>query len=398
MPSSPADVPVEHESRSPVYYLVAPVGTPNYGDELIAAGWLRYLAEHAPGATVWLDTHSPGPAQVLLAGMHPGLRVTDTLWRLCGAAPSEEPWQVSSWVQATVQSPGMAPHLHHGIGLLHSADVLHVLGGGYVNALWPRHIGLLAGVLAAACVSGARTAMTGHGLLPPAAGVAALLHALVARFDVVDARDRPSAELLGVERGVDDAFLALGADGYSDVDACWPGQEPPDVLLCVQSDMVRGTVTELAATVLATLREWRVPPHRVCFVEGIPRVDREVFELLEHELPGVRFYPFSDVWDRGLPARAGQVWISTRFHVHLVAAAAGASGVALPVSEEYYAVKHRSLAELGSGWDVAGGLGGPLPWPSGGGFDPAELARLTREKRDLAKGVYAPAAEPDGDG
>ena len=32
------------------YYVVAPVGHPNYGDELIAASWLRELAETAPDA------------------------------------------------------------------------------------------------------------------------------------------------------------------------------------------------------------------------------------------------------------------------------------------------------------------------------------------------------------
>ena len=29
--------------RPRVYYLVAPAGVPNWGDELIAATWLRYL-------------------------------------------------------------------------------------------------------------------------------------------------------------------------------------------------------------------------------------------------------------------------------------------------------------------------------------------------------------------
>ncbi|WP_410631146.1 hypothetical protein [Amycolatopsis sp. cmx-4-83] len=44
-----------------VHYLVGPSGHPNFGDELIAATWLRYLAGTEPDADVWLDTHSPGP-------------------------------------------------------------------------------------------------------------------------------------------------------------------------------------------------------------------------------------------------------------------------------------------------------------------------------------------------
>lgn len=80
----------------PLYYLVGPAGHPNYGDEIITAGWLKYLAETAPDATVWVDAHSPGPAQVLLGDLHPRVRFTDTLWRLCWAAPSDDPWQVAS--------------------------------------------------------------------------------------------------------------------------------------------------------------------------------------------------------------------------------------------------------------------------------------------------------------
>ncbi|MGH3910802.1 MAG: polysaccharide pyruvyl transferase family protein, partial [Pseudonocardiaceae bacterium] len=70
----------------PCYYLVGATGFPNYGDELIARGWLRYLVEVAPDADVWLDCHSPGPARILLDGVHPRARFVDTLWRLCWEA------------------------------------------------------------------------------------------------------------------------------------------------------------------------------------------------------------------------------------------------------------------------------------------------------------------------
>ena len=41
-------------------YLVGSTGFPNYGDELVASQWLRYLAEHEPDAEVWLDSPAPG--------------------------------------------------------------------------------------------------------------------------------------------------------------------------------------------------------------------------------------------------------------------------------------------------------------------------------------------------
>lgn len=387
---------VSSRSGAQCYYLVAPAGYPNYGDELIAAGWLRHLAETAPDARVWLDTHSPGPAQVLLGDLHPNVRFTDTLWRICTEAPSADPWEVAAWAQDVVHNPGMLARWHHPISLLQEVDVLHVLGGGYINNLWPTHIGLLAGAAAAVRRSGGRAAMAGQGLMPPVEGSAALLRALADRFEVVDVRDEASADLLCSTPGVDDAFLTIGTGaGLITPEQAWPGEEPPEVLVCAQSDLVDGGAGQLAGLLLSTLRAWRVPPEKVCVVEGIPQVDREIFALFEHELPGARFYPFADVWDQGLPVGPAQTWLSTRFHVHMAAAAGGANGVAISVSPGYYDTKHGSLAALGSGWTVLEDLDEVPERPAGGGFDPEALARFRQSKLRLAKAVYAPVARPE---
>lgn len=333
----------------PCYYLVGPTGFPNYGDELVARAWLRYLAKVAPDADVWLDCHSPGPALTLLAGEHPRVRFVDTLWRLAWDAPSEEPWELAARTQQAVHDPTVAPRWAAGVELLGRADIVHVMGGGYINEIWPRHIGLVAGAAAAAQRSGGSAVMTGVGLTPPVPGSERLLQALADRFRVVDVRDSESAELLGrpEAHGVDDVFLDLG-EHLLDITA-----DTPRYMLCLQADLVDGSPSRLAGYVLATLRDWDVEPAQVAVVEGIPGSDHKIYDLLRHELPGVRIIPFSEVWARGLPARPGQIWISTRFHVHLVAAAAGAAGVAVTVKPGYYSTKHYSLIELGTGWELA---------------------------------------------
>ncbi|HSO16064.1 MAG TPA: polysaccharide pyruvyl transferase family protein, partial [Arthrobacter sp.] len=68
--------------NSGIIYLVGTSGHPNFGDEFIAKAWLKYLAVARPDADVWLDSPQPGLAQVLFEGLHPRLRVTNTLWRL----------------------------------------------------------------------------------------------------------------------------------------------------------------------------------------------------------------------------------------------------------------------------------------------------------------------------
>ena len=60
-------------------------------------------------------------------------------------------------------------HRAAGIELLQTADVVHVIGGGYLASIWPRHIGVLAAGQVLAAEHGKHVAMTGVGLLPSAA-------------------------------------------------------------------------------------------------------------------------------------------------------------------------------------------------------------------------------------
>jgi polysaccharide pyruvyl transferase WcaK-like protein len=372
--------------RRPLYYLVGTSGHPNYGDELIAATWLRYLARVAPDADVWLDCPAPGPAEVLIGDLHPNVRFVDTLWRLCWAAPSQEPWEVNEFVQRAIHDPGVAPRWVHGIELVSRADIVHVIGGGYVNNIWPMHVGLLSGVIAAVRRSGGRAVTSGAGLWPAAPNGQAVLRHLATQFDVLDVRDAPSASIVegaaNVSKTGDDLFFGLGPHLYrTDGDV-------REVMICVQSDLVEVGVSALADFLADTLRTWNVTGADLGVIECIPGADRTVFSWIERAFPGARFYPFSEVWDKGMPAAAGQTWISTRFHPHLVAAAAGAGGLAVSVSKAYYATKHRSLVERGSGWTIVDDLDEIPERPRGSGFDPEVLTEYQQEKTELAERLY----------
>src|SRR5699024_3356858 len=64
------------------------------------------------------------------------------------------------------------------------------------------------------------------------------------------------------------------------------------------------------------------------------------------------FVPFTRFWRGELSPAAHQVWLTTRFHHHLVAALHGARGIAPTAKTGYYDVKHGSLVEGGSRWRV----------------------------------------------
>lgn len=385
----------------PLVYLIAPAGIPNFGDELIARSWIRHIARDHPGARVVLDCHTPGSAAVLLRDEHPRLLVVDTVWRIANGQRHASTADALRHVRAAVIDPGIEPHLASGIRLLHRATVVHVLGGGYINAIWPHHLLLLEAARVAAAIGGARTAATGQGFLPVptmSSWVTDLID-IVGDFDLFDVRDAASARLVSTSRrpvshSGDDAWLTQ--DQPSTVYASPPAAQRRWMFV-VQSDLVGDddeSTESATAHIEDELREliarWGIRGDECAFVEGIPRTDRYTYDRLAPLLPGAQFISFEELWDTGLPARPGQVWISSRFHFHLLAAAAGAAGVHLPGRSDYYPVKHKSLVDAGSRW-IGLTETGAHP-PSAPGFDPATVTDLHAAKRAVAAAIYDLAA------
>ena len=406
------------ESR-PIY-LVAPAGHPNHGDEQLLAGWLRYLRHRLPGTPVVVDCHTPGQAAVLHHAEHPDVLFTDTLWRLAGECP--EAAVAIGFCREAVTDLGVRPALASGVELLRSASVIHLIGGGYVNDQWPHHLGVVAAAGEAGRLSGARVVATGQGFVP--CDDAGRLAGALRDFDLVAVRDTASFDLLTgsgvpVRHVADDGWLALSAAGgvdtgdhpvySSDPDTC------RDLVLCVQSDLADPDA--LADAVARVLADWTVPGERITVVESIPGGDRVVWDkvcgragaaglgsagdgpggdddevgraLAGLHLPRARFVPFQELWAAGLPARPGQTWLTTRFHAHLFASARGASGVALHTGSVYYDVKHGSLAEAGSPWQLLETQVVVVPdLPTHGGFDPSTVAARTAAAEALAGEVY----------
>lgn len=383
-------------------YLLAPAGHPNYGDELILRTWLRVLERLRPRTRVVVDCHTPGQAALLHEGANADVVFTDTVWRLVAECDdAADPGRAAvDLVRRTLADPGTRPALAAGVETLLGASVVHVIGGGFVNDHWPHHVGVLAAASGAARLGGGRAVATGQGLLP--VGEEALLADVLAGFDVVTTRDADSLEALvaagsdaGAELVGDDAWLALsdwarpGDVHHTDPEAA------RDLVVCLQSDL--GEVDAVVDAAERILRRWAVPGERTTVVEGIPGGDRVVWDRLvdsplgpELGLADARFVPFHEMWRTGLPARPGQAWLSTRFHPHLLAAAAGASGVAVAVDPGYYGTKHGSLVSAGSAWTMAG-LDGEAPaLPSDGGFSGETVAARVAAAEEVAARVYRP--------
>jgi hypothetical protein len=168
-------------------------------------------------------------------------------------------------------------------------------------------------------------------------------------------------------------------------------------LLCLQHDLLEVEVDALVDYVLASLSAWGVEREPVTLVECLPPDDLHIAAALRPALPHLEVLPFDRLWRDGFPTHPSQHWISTRFHPHLVAAAAGAWGVALATGSDYYATKHASLLDLGSGWTPAAPTDRPVapqepPTPAFSGH----LPRLQQQKQQVADAVATLLVSPRG--
>ncbi len=371
---------------SRLIYLVADPGHPNYGGEVVARRWLETIATVEPQAEVWVDCPTPGPAATLLKGAHPNLHFTDTLFRLCADAPGESPYEVDEFVTGALDDPGHAPRWIPGIDLLRGVGVFHILGGGYINTVWPRHVGLIAAARWMSHRTRARVAGTGLGLVPASDGAGDLWRKAAADFDVLTIRDQESLDLFDgapqARPAPDDIFLRGLNSAYSRT-----ADAAPEFMICVQEDLLDGPFAPVAHTVASTLRAWGAADRPIGVVECIPRVDRRIYDELLPEFPQLQFFSLWEILRDGFPAAAHQHWISSRYHAHILAAAAGASGVTLSVRGDYYDAKHDGVRRMGSQWtsvaagETAGDAGGP-------GTLPARSARHSEVVLGHAREIY----------
>ncbi|MFE4836912.1 polysaccharide pyruvyl transferase family protein [Arthrobacter sp. NPDC056691] len=362
-------------------YLIGPSGNPNFGDEFIAAAWLKYLAEVRPDADVWLDCPQPGLAQVLFEGMHPRLRVTNTLWRLVHETTEMPLDEAAEIIRARVTGLG-SPSYDLGLLKLREAQSLHLIGGGFINENWSHHAGLVLAMRAVHAITGVRLIATGQGLMPELTSAPAEMP-LFQDFVHAAARDEAGARAYGISQDLDDAFLGVTAEIARTT-------AEPGLYVCIQSDTADPERFETAVELARAAVEKAVSKGtNAYYVEAIPGADRVAYERLADLIPEERFLPFLHIWAHGLPLAAHQTWVTSRFHFHLLAASAGARGIAVGVKKGYYDVKHESLTALGSGWSLA--LDGDDPGiPADRGSLRDGLPALVARKRAEADKIYPP--------
>ncbi|MBD7957216.1 polysaccharide pyruvyl transferase family protein [Microbacterium sp. Sa4CUA7] len=364
------------------FYLVSPAGVPNFGDELLARAWLDWLAARHPQADVWLDCIEPGRAAHLFRDTHPRLRVTNTLWQLAhGNAAGVLKTDAQRARDAVVELG--TPRLDLGLEAMRSMSSIHVLGGGYLNTLWPLNLSILSALASLKSTFGTPLFATGQGFLPQNVASAELIRPLLAQFDYVESRDAEGAQLFDVREGLDDAFLA-----FANKRAVFAEYETPDVMVLVQGDFFAPGSEERVVRAIDAFASRYARGRSIGFAEALPPDDARFVTTSSDTL----VFPFMRMWQEGVPARPGQTWLASRFHFHFLAAAAGAKGVAISGAPGYYDVKHASMQRTGTGWPIESAeqwMNGRLPEPGvNPGFAKLDVPRLAARKAALAESLY----------
>jgi hypothetical protein len=336
-----------------VHYLISTAGYPNFGDEEIVRTWLAFFRKYDPTSRVILDVPFASRAGLLFHHEFADLQIVDTTWNMVDFL--------------TVTNVGLTDFKRHreiltgddprntlGIRLLTGADTIHLLGGGYFDVTNPDfkrsyHFFPLLGAVKALNAD-VHLFASGLGLTPIDEETVAALATYTGDFDRVGVRDDASLVVAGTVLEPDDVFMSsnLGSLALNQRD------DNPEILLSVQP-IDQASRAGLVDQLLAFLRLPDNAAKEIAVIEAmVPDDNWLYFSRALDEAPDVkdrmRFYSFWEVWQRGLPVRPGQVWVTTRFHLHLVGALLGYKGTAISVGSDYYNTKHQSLLTVGTGW------------------------------------------------
>ncbi|MCI1902289.1 MAG: polysaccharide pyruvyl transferase family protein [Bifidobacteriaceae bacterium] len=371
-------------------YLVSAGGFPNYGDEFITLAWLRFLAKQRPDTEVWVDCLNPGHAELMFRDKHPNVHFVNTLWQLIKDVNKKEktPQGAQRYLTQLVHHSGESREVF-GIELLKTVKSIHFLGGGYINNVWRDHY-LLVQLAAALKQMHPQIGLygTGLGLYPQGNEMLPFVRESLAKFDHLSVRDHDSADIAGTDLGYDDAFLGLN-DEFKDEFFDDRPQSSARAFVSLQQDVVgrnEAAIPKIAEMLIASGIEPDEPIQ--VFEAMVPDDGWSVRKLQESWFGKVSLLPFTQIWEKGFPRAEGAVWVSSRFHMHLLAAAQGMRGVGLVFDNQYYQNKHQSLFELGTGWAKFAENSRQATTASLNEEFPQKAADIAEKKIEEARGLY----------
>jgi len=337
-------------------YIITTAGFPNYGDGLLLEIWLEFLTKKYPRAVIWADCHSPGIVSAMFSDKFRTVRFTDFVWRVMWVCPFQSASESMVYgLGAWTVHQGAWTRFHHAARHIQQADLVHIIGAGFINAIWPRHLAILGMVRAAPYAKkNVKLLMTGAGLMPLSGSDVTLLALILKDFNHIDVRDQESYKSLLATGFINESKLTQSGDDtfLKQMVPIENLDQESRICLCIQGDFWEeiSTIDMLDKVALTIRTLFPDSSPQIRFYEFIPSVDQRFYSELSERLGHIDYVSFERIFYTGLDIKSTDVVITSRFHMHLLAARQGARGVWINSKPGYYDIKHQSVVDSGSYW------------------------------------------------
>ena len=328
-------------------YIVSIAGYPNFGDDLILKNWISFIRSVSNNCEIIIDV--PEVSNVITYYNNMNIKTTSTVWNIIWSTEFSGDFNhYYELIKSTLNN--RFHHLRNAILNLLDADVFHIVGGGFINKIWPQNLGMvyigyyLKQRFNTVCY------ITGNSFypFPP---LHSNLDIFLSSYDYAESRDEQSHKRYKINYGFDDCYL----DSYR----CFANYQDnlkhlyADVFICLQSDLI---TNEFYATAIESLRNLILSlmtlNKSIAYIEAIPGIDHKAYLELSDLIPQKNLILANDVLRQSFPIREDQIWFSSRYHHHLLASMRGCRGCALVINNDYYFNKHDSLLKNGTGWSL----------------------------------------------
>lgn len=336
-------------SKQKTVYLISQAGFGNLGDELILREWLKYIDNVYQGRIlIYIDVVNVNFCRMMTAlwGITSKVEFINICWSAALDIDDNSIIRELSY-QSIIYKLLTIPKI----------DVLHILGGGYINDVYSKNIHLIPIAAIIKQITGCKLYATGISFYP-LNSISKTAHRYFLRclndFELIDVRDGYSVEIFdGLSDGIievcDDLFLSENIDTIINV----TNKENRRLSLMLQVGEAQNMVHSYVSEMIDFFMNKKIIEgvNFYCFDDGL-----EVFcRQLIASKPKIQYdiYSCFDLLVKPIEINQKDYYFCTKFHGHFLVSLAGIYGVC-SATNKYYDNKHKSLIKMGSGFNMIG--------------------------------------------
>ncbi|MDH4541725.1 polysaccharide pyruvyl transferase family protein [Sulfitobacter faviae] len=329
-------------------------GCGNFGDDYMLDRWISYYGDNRADLSLcvvrpdrWLESfYSASSNFSLETGFHEIFR--RAVETLRGVTEDHIEHNILAGKKAALDILSSEEHR----GRLLELEAIQFFGGGYWNKRYAEPWGMAALLSEISFALNVPLIATGVGVTPVLQKNRQSVDEIISRFDLIEVRDIESYEEFSrkypcsnIVFGSDDTFITpVRVEGS-------PENTETSINICVQSNLAGDESHDRILNRILKFIDGYEGTFDIKYLQFHDGPDQVFFKKLEAALGiDIRVYTKTDMLRNGLPIKKNDVCISTRFHLHLLAARVGAKGAYVATGDDYYSVKHKSVCDLGSDW------------------------------------------------